>query len=142
LTVYADSSFLVSLYVTDRHSANARQRVSAASRVWFTPLHLAECTHAIAQQVFRRDMSATEGDQVYREFEDDRAAGLWTAVDIPENAFDICAELARRHGAKFGVRTLDSLHVACALELKAERFWTFDDRQLKLARASGLKTSA
>jgi hypothetical protein len=31
-----------------------------------------------------------------------------------------------------GVRTLDSLqHVACALELKAERFWTFDDRQLK-----------
>lgn len=23
-------------------------------------------------------------------------------------------------------RTLDGLHVACALELKAERFWTFD----------------
>ena len=87
-------------------------------------------------------MSATEGDQVYREFEDDRAAGLWAAVDIPENAFDICAELARRHGAKFGVRTLDSLHVACALELKAERFWTFDDRQLKLARALGLNTIA
>ena len=35
--------------------------------------------------------------------------------------------------------TLDTLHVACALELGAERFWTFDARQAKLARAVGLK---
>jgi predicted nucleic acid-binding protein len=40
------------------------------------------------------------------------------------------------------VRTLDSLHVACALELKAERFWTFDERQARLAEAVGLDTSA
>lgn len=59
---------------------------------------------------------------------------------IPENAFDLCADLARRHGAELGVRTLDSLHVACALELRADRFWTFDERQAKLARAEGLKT--
>jgi hypothetical protein len=30
--------------------------------------------------------------------------------------------------------------VACALELKATAFWTFDDRQKKLAKAAGLKT--
>jgi predicted nucleic acid-binding protein len=35
---------------------------------------------------------------------------------------------------------MDSLHVACALEVKAERFWTFDARQLKLAKAVGLDT--
>jgi predicted nucleic acid-binding protein len=38
------------------------------------------------------------------------------------------------------MRTLDSLHVASALLLKAERFWTFDERQAKLAKAEGLKT--
>jgi hypothetical protein len=32
--------------------------------------------------------------------------------------------------------------VACALELRAERFWTFDERQAKLAEAVGLDTSA
>jgi len=37
--------------------------------------------------------------------------------------------------------TLDTLHVASALELGAERFWTFDERQAKLARAVGLKVS-
>jgi predicted nucleic acid-binding protein len=60
---------------------------------------------------------------------------------MPENAFELCADLARRYGPKLGTRTLDSLHVACALELKAERFWTFDERQAKLAKAVGLRTS-
>ncbi len=34
--------------------------------------------------------------------------------------------------------TLDTLHVASALELGAERFWTFDEQQAKLAKAAGL----
>jgi predicted nucleic acid-binding protein len=68
-------------------------------------------------------------------------AGRWISVPIPENAFELCAELGRQYGPKLGVRTLDSLHVACALELKADRFWTFDERQAKLAKAKGLKTS-
>jgi len=58
---------------------------------------------------------------------------------MPENAFNLCADLGHRYRPKLGVRTLDSLHVACALELKAERFWTFDERQAKLAKAQGLK---
>lgn len=69
------------------------------------------------------------------------ARQIWAETAIPERAFDRSADLARRHGAKLGIRTLDSLHVACALELKAERFWTFDERQAKLARAEGLKTT-
>ena len=68
--------------------------------------------------------------------------GRWILLPIPEDAFDLCAELARRYGPKLGVRTLDSLHVACALGLKADRFWTFDERQAKLAKSEGLKTSA
>jgi predicted nucleic acid-binding protein len=61
---------------------------------------------------------------------------------LPERAFELCAELARRHGSQIGMRTLDTLHVACALELKAEQFWTFDERQKKLAKVQGLKTSS
>jgi predicted nucleic acid-binding protein len=106
-----------------------------------TPLHLAEWAHAVAQQIFRRQISAGDARRVEEEFETDRQAGLWNYAPMPESAFDLCAELARRHGPKLGVRTLDSLHVACALELKAERFWTFDGRQAKLAKAEGLKTS-
>jgi predicted nucleic acid-binding protein len=141
LTVYVDSSFLVSLYVTDQHSAESRKRVLAASSIWLTPLHLAEWAHAIAQHVFRAKLTPNEAQQMYLHLESDRSAGRWVDAPLPEHAFDRCADLARRYGPKLGVRTLDSLHVACALELKAERFWTFDERQAKLAKAEGLKTS-
>jgi len=43
-------------------------------------------------------------------------------------------------GPRLGVRTLDTLHVACALQFNAERFWTFDERQAKLAKVTGLKS--
>lgn len=82
-----------------------------------------------------------EARQVYADFEEDEAAGLWARVDLPSGVFELCAELARRHGARLGNGTLDSLHVATALELKVERFWTFDERQRKLAAAEGLMTA-
>jgi predicted nucleic acid-binding protein len=51
----------------------------------------------------------------------------------------LCTDLARRYAPNLGMRVLDTLHVASALELKAERFWTFDERQAKLAKAQGMK---
>jgi predicted nucleic acid-binding protein len=141
LTVYADTSFFVSIYLEDRHSTVAEQLVNSGPLIWFTPLHYAEWTHAIAQQVFHKTMSAAEAQQTYRLLEKDRAVGLWVESAMPEGAFDICADLARRHGSRLGLRTLDSLHVATALQLKTEQFWTFDERQAKLARAEGLKTA-
>ena len=139
MSVYADTSFFVSLYIEDRHSKAADQLMASGSLVCFTPLHSAEWNHAIAQQVFRGEMSPSEANGVRSDLEADLTSGLWAQAVFPENAFDLCADLAKRYGSKLGVRTLDSLHVACALELKAERFWTFDDRQAKLAKAEGLK---
>jgi len=141
LTVYADTSFLVSLYVPDRHSAEAQRRLQARPLIWFTPLHRAEWTHAIYQHVFRRKMSAAEAKVVVQTMEDDLVKGLWVQTDLPEDAFESCVELARRHCARLGTRSLDSLHVASALGLKAERFWTFDERQRRLVDLEGLKTS-
>ncbi len=104
-----------------------------------TPLHRAEWAHAIAQHVFQWKMSDREAQRVYRDFESDRANGVWAEVALPEAAFELCIELARRHVARLGARTLDTLHVAAALELGSEHFWTFDERQAKLARAMALK---
>lgn len=138
MIVYCDTSLYVSPYIQDRHSEQADKLLQSADQVYLTPLHLAEWAHAIAQHVFRGVMQRSEAERVTREFEADRAAGFWLEVVVPESAFARCGELARRHGQGFGMRTLDSLHVACALELRAERFWTFDERQAKLAKAEGL----
>jgi len=44
-------------------------------RVWFTPLHLAECSHAIAKQVFYRKFSQAAADAIFKLLQRDRADG-------------------------------------------------------------------
>jgi predicted nucleic acid-binding protein len=141
LSIYADTSFFVSLYLPDRHSEDAERRMALKPRIWFTPLHRAEWMHAVSQHIFRKEMTAAEARQAQAELQSDLGSGLWLKVELSESVWDTCAELARRHGSRLGVRTLDSLHVAAALELAAKAFWTFDERQAKLAAAVGLQTS-
>jgi PIN domain. len=138
LTIYADTSFFVSLYVKDSHSITADQMLRGGERPLITQLHVAEWTHAIVQHVFRRQMTMAEADRLHRDFHDDCTARVWQTLPVPEIALEVCADLGRRYGPKLGVRTLDSLHIACALELNTKRFWTFDDRQKKLAKAADL----
>jgi len=141
LSIYADTSFFVSLYLPDRHSAEAEPRMASKPRIWFAPLHRAEWMHAVAQHVFRKEITALEARRAQAELARDLGSGLWLTVNFPESVWDTCAELARRHGPRLGMRTLDSLHVAAALQLKAQAFWTFDERQAKLAAAVGLQIS-
>jgi len=44
-----------------------------------------------------------------------------------------------RHSMKLGTRTLDVMHVACACELQADMFVSFDERQRSLAKTAGLQ---
>jgi predicted nucleic acid-binding protein len=140
LTIYADTSFFVSLYLTDRHTTEVERRLRSRPSLWMTPLHVAEWMDAIEQHVFRKSISRSEADRLLQRFQEHRAQNLWRESPLPDQAFEVCAQLVHRHAARLGVRTLDTLHVASALELKAEQFWTFDDRQAKLALAAGLKT--
>lgn len=140
-TIYADTSFFVSLYLTDRHTAEVERLLRSRPSLWMTPLHVAEWAHAIEQHVFRKAISRSEADRLLQRFQQHRAQNLWREAPLPDRAFEVCAELAQRHAARIGVQTLDTLHVASALELKAERFWTFDARQVKLAQVAGLTTS-
>ena len=140
VTIYADTSFFVSLYLPDRHTSEVERRLSSRPALWMTPLHVAECAHAIEQHVFRKAITRREADRALQRFHEYRARNLWNEAALPDRAFPVCAQLAHQHAARLGVRTLDTLHVASALELKAEHFWTFDERQAKLAMAVGLKT--
>lgn len=123
------------------HSSIADKLLISSRGALCTPLHRVEFAHSIEQNVFRGQISSKAANQVYAEFERDCNSGIWREVDQPELMFVVATDLARTHIAKLGTRTLDTLHVASALELKAERFWTFDDRQKKLAKAVGLKIS-
>jgi predicted nucleic acid-binding protein len=142
LIVYADSSFLVSLYVLDSHSPDALQRLGSSPRLLVTPFHRAELANAFYQCVFRSTLSEFEAARAWRRFEGDLQGGIFETARFPDSAWDLSITLAHRYCASLGVRTLDTVHVAAALELGADRFWTFDERQARLAEAAGLDTGA
>lgn len=142
MTVYVDSSFLVSPYVQDAHSVEFLRRISAHPVIRLTPFHAAEVAHAIHLHAYLKKLSAAVAARAWSEFQEDCRAGVWISAVLPESAWTVCSDLGRRYGPTLGVRTLDSLHVACALELRADKFWTFDERQEKLAQAVGLDTAA
>ncbi len=137
MKICADSSFIASKYVPGVHSAEADRRMAALPLVWITAFIRAELAHAVHYQCFRGRMTAAEAVLAWQGFEEDCVAGIWIPADLPGRIWDTTVDLARRFGPTLGVRTLDSLHVACALELGAEQFWTFDERQARLAQAAG-----
>jgi hypothetical protein len=47
-------------------------------------------------------------------------------------------QISGRSTPTFGTRTLDLLHVASAVFLQSEKFYTFDKKQAELARSEGL----
>lgn len=140
MSIYADSSFFVSLYIPDEHSPAASRLLRQHARIWLTPLHRAEWAHTVARRLFQGHISNSEAQTLYNSFERDREAHSWVEVGLPELALERCIELAKQYANRVAMATLDTLHVTSALELGAERFWTFDARQAKLARAVGLKS--
>jgi len=67
------------------------------------------------------------------------AGGLSASRSTNPAVFAKSCNLAQQHSARLLCRSLDILHAACALDLACDRFGSGDDRQLRLARATGLK---
>jgi predicted nucleic acid-binding protein len=141
LIVYADTSFLTSSYLPDSHSIEADRRMAEGPNLPITPFSRAECANAIYRQVFLKRVSAMDARLAWQNFEFDCRSALLQPTEFPESAWNVIVDLARRYSPTLDLRTLDALHVACAMELRAQKFWTFDDRQAKLAEAVGLDTN-
>jgi predicted nucleic acid-binding protein len=133
---------MISPYVQDSHKLEFLRRLAKRPAVWLTPFHKSEVANAIFLHVFYKKLKTHEASRAWTEFLEDIRAGVWIPVEYPSGAWGTSIELATRYGPTLGVRTLDSLHVACALELRVDKFWTFDERQKKLAAAAGLDTAA
>lgn len=142
MIVCVDTSFLIAAYVLDTHSPFVVKMLKIRPGIFLTPFSRSEAANALYRQAFIGKLTLPEVSKAWQTFEADCAAGVWQIVTLPDSVWETCINLARRFGPELGVRTLDSLHVACALELKADQFWTFDERQARLAEAVGLATSA
>ena len=140
MTTYVDSSALVAVYVPERFSKAAHRALRAVPQVPFTQLHEVEVTNAFELLMGRGMISKEERRAIHAQLQEDIESQRLSRVSIDlELVFANAGELSRAYGAKFLTRTLDLLHVAAAHVAMCTMFVSADDRQLAVAKATGLK---
>jgi predicted nucleic acid-binding protein len=140
LKIYADTSFLVSLYSPDANSGAAARTMQVSKGDHFvTTLGELEVVNALGLRVFRKEVSATQARSSLNDFEKDLCAGIFQLRPLLDQVFERARQLSRQTTPKLGTRTVDLLHVATALELAADYLYSFDQQQRKLAHTVRLK---
>ena len=151
---YADSNLFSRFYLRLSESGKAAALMEAADAEGNTPLpvtwlHRLELANALQLYVF----AGRAGGQIRVTAEQASSAHATFWTDLREAAFlrpvhvelpELEAqfqELALRHTAKHGFRTYDLIHVASALLLKCDEFWSFDPKASKLASLEGLRVA-
>ena len=138
---YADSSFLVSCYILDNRTPQAKAYLSKlGGPLAWTALHALEVRNAFELGVFRGLLARADAAAAWANLENDLMKGLLarTTVKWPP-IFRQAATLSQNHSAAIGTRSLDVLHVAAAKYVHAVEFISFDQRQRTLATNAGLK---
>jgi predicted nucleic acid-binding protein len=145
---FADTSLLCALYRPQDNSADAdRLMRQEAAPVYISALVLFEFRQSARLQAYRYSKDRLQGfpkREARRMLET-----LQANISKGRLVISPVADWAKVHGtaehlsAQYtiagGYRSFDVLHVATALELKADIFFTFDSRQGALAKSAGLK---
>jgi predicted nucleic acid-binding protein len=140
LKVYADPSFIVSLYGPDANSASAARTMQGSSGECFlTTFGELEVVNAMGLRIFRKEVSTAQAQSALVEFEKDLRDGVFQLRGLTDAILERAQQLSRQTTAKLGTRTADLLHVAAALELGVDCLYSFDLHQRKLAQALRLK---
>ncbi len=143
MTLWLDTSALVSLYVPEARSARVARLVRRAGEpIPFSQLHELELSNALRLRVFLGVAKRKQVDATLARVTEDLGAGILhrVAVDWPA-VLAKAIELADRHTPRVGCRSLDLLHVSAAMISASDRFVTADRRQGTVARRAGLQTT-
>lgn len=140
---YPDTGFLMSLYGRDANSFRAIALVARHKPGFFlTEFGELEFANAVERLVFSHGAGGywtpSEAQAVRSRLEQHITAGVLRLRPVPSEAWQTAIRLSRQYTAKMGTRTLDVLHVALAMSLQPDVFFTFERRQWQLAKAVGL----
>lgn len=137
--LYLDTSALLKLHIREPDSGVVNSLVTSQDLplpVW--EIQEAEFTNALLLEVSWQEIPLDAAISQLALFQDRRRRGLYHFPEINrsslmKNFLKLSAETPR-----LGCRTLDILHVACAIEIGATAFLSFDHRQNTLANHAGL----
>lgn len=141
--IYADPSFLFSFYAMDGNTQAAASVYSSDARrpLLFTPWQRFELRNTVRLASYKLNRQGRtipfQSGNVFKRVEEDLAAGRLKHEEPDwRDIFRLAEELSDAHTKLLGCASVDLWHVAAALLLKADTFWTFDEDQRALAKAT------
>ncbi len=133
MKAFFDSSSLAKRYIKERGSEKVEAVLVDASEVAVSLIAPPEIVSALCRLRRQEAISSAQYSQakgsLFADIED------MTICNITVPVVRIAIELLERHP----LRTMDALHLACAIEWKADLFVSSDNRQVLVARQSGLR---
>jgi predicted nucleic acid-binding protein len=138
--IYLDTSAFLKLYIRESGSSLVQEIIMSQD----DPLPLwdllrAEMTNAFRLKVFWGDLSSAEADRLLSLFEDRLRRGQYFVADVDRDMIMRSFRELSSLTPTTGCRTMDILHIACAIQLAPDSFISFDHRQRKLAESAGLR---
>ena len=138
--IFADTSFLISLYGKDTNTPTAEQQsADNANAIHVHAINDCEFRNAVRLLVFRGKITPTQRQSRIAAYEADKKGGNLIVTNVDTNAvFERAEKMSLAHSEQGCHRAFDILHVAAAKILGATDFWSFDGKQRALAAAEGL----
>jgi len=148
---YADSNFFTRFYLVLSGSRLAtglldRARRETAPPLPITWLHRLEVMNALELHVFggqkqgQHHVTPEQAAAAQASFREDltRTDFLRVTQLLQERLLTKFEDVSLRHTARMGFRVYDVIHVASALLLDCDTFWSFDAKASRLAKLEGL----
>jgi predicted nucleic acid-binding protein len=141
MNTYYDTGILLKLYTTELESTSVQRFVHGRGEpIRISDLHHSECVSALRLKQFRGECEPVQSKKAIALLGGDLRDGTLRLVAVDwGKAWSCCRDLSERFAAETGARTLDALHVACAIQLEAREFVSSDKRQIALAEKAGLE---
>jgi len=145
--LYPDSSFVVACRVPHdtfhREATCFFEKYQEETWLW-SPWHRVEVFNCIRQFTrhpdAKRGMSKAEAKALIHRLENDVRCGYFLHLEADwRDVLRTASEISVSNAFDRGCPGADLLHVAYAVELAAEAFVGFDEEQLELASAAGLR---
>ncbi len=140
--LYLDTSALLKLYILEAGSSAVQARVVSQDLplpVW--EIQELEFINALRLKAFWGEIVLDQADAQIARFEARRRSGFYVFPEIDRSELLNTFRRLSAETPRLGCRTMDILHVACALQISASEFLSFDQRQTTLARHAGLKVA-
>ena len=134
MKLLVDSSALAKRYILEDGSEIMDQLLQRTSELAFCVILVPEIISGLNRRLREQFLSARDYGKVKRQLLDDVRDA--TVLQITPTVISRSVKLLEAHV----LRAMDAIHVACALEWKADIFVTADRRQLMAAKKSGLQT--